>query len=85
MTENYDYEMLKSYTLNSFFVFSLLCLYSVTNMIKKLGLHLLVTFIFNKDEIWRHWDEFAQNRYAEVENSLYQCKLNVAPDLLVEC
>ena len=59
MTENYDYEMLKSYTLNSFFVFFLLCLYSVTNMIKKLGLHLLVTFIFNKDEIWRHWDEFA--------------------------
>ena len=36
------------YTLYLFFIFSLLCLY-VTNLIKKLELSLLVTFIFNKD------------------------------------
>ena len=41
-----------TYDLRSFlklyiYIFSLLCLYYVTTLIKKLGLSLLVTFIFN--------------------------------------
>ena len=32
-----------------FFIFSFLCLYDVTDLIKKQELRLLVTLIFNKD------------------------------------
>ena len=46
---NYDYEVQTSYTLFWFFIFLLLCLHYVTDLIKKLELRLLVTFIFNKE------------------------------------
>ena len=36
-------------TIHSFFIFSLLCLYYATDLIKKLELCLLVTLIFHKD------------------------------------
>ena len=49
MVNNFDFEVKTSDTLYFFLIFSLLCLYYVTDLIKKLELHLLVAFIFNKD------------------------------------
>ena len=46
-SKHHDYEAQTSDTLYWFIL--LLCLYYVTDLIKKLELSLLVTFIFNKD------------------------------------
>ena len=76
MVQNYDYEGQVSYTraykLYLFFIFSLLCFYYVTDIIKKLEICLLVTLTINKDYIWAHSNWFAQNQYPNVKNSLYQ-------------
>ena len=45
-SKNYDYEVQTSYKLYLFFVFLLLWLYYVTDLIKKLELRLLVPFYF---------------------------------------
>ena len=42
MTPDYDYGELTSYMLHLFFIFSLLCSYYITNMIKKMELCFLV-------------------------------------------
>ena len=52
MIQNYDYEEQTNYTLHLYFIFLLLCLYDVTDLMKKLELRLLVTFTFNKDSVW---------------------------------
>ena len=50
MVQNYDYEVQTSYTL---YLFLLSPYYDIMfDLIKKLELCLLVTFIFNKDYIW---------------------------------
>ena len=49
MIRNYDYEVQTRYILYLFFIFLLLYLYYVTDLIKKLELHSLVTLVFNKD------------------------------------
>ena len=46
---NYDYEVQTSYIYITFNFHFLIIMFYVTDLIKKLELHLVVTFIFNKD------------------------------------
>ena len=51
MIPNYDYEVQTSYTLQLFFVVSILCLYYVTDLVKKLQLcYILIRIKFG------HWE-----------------------------
>ena len=70
MIWNYDHKVQKSYTLYLFLILSFFIY--VTDLTKKLELCLLVTFIFNTNQIWSHPNWCSQNLSSDVENSLYQ-------------